>query len=72
MNVTNASTSRTGQELRLRDLFVDGRAPAFPCDAQGQDDLDARSPRARNSHFHACTAIGRDFTMPVVSQSAAH
>ena len=72
MIVTNASTSRTGYELRFRDLFAEGRALAFPCDAQGQVDVDALSPRARNNYFHARTAIGRDFAIPAVSQSAAH
>ena len=72
MNVTNASTSRTGYELRFRDLFDEGRALAFPCDAQGQVDLDALSPRARSNYVHARIAIGRDFAVPAISPSAAH
>jgi hypothetical protein len=72
MKATNAFTSRTGYELRFRDLFDEGRALAFPCDAKGHVDLDALSPRARNNYFYARTAIGRDFAMPAVWQAAAH
>ena len=68
----NGSTSRDSYELRFRSLFDDGRALAFPCDARGQVDLDALSPRARNNYFYARTVIGRDFAMPAVSPAVAH
>lgn len=68
----NESTSGTGYELRFRSLFNEGRALAFPCNARGQVDLDALSPRARNNYFYAHTVIGREFTMSTVSPAGAH
>jgi hypothetical protein len=53
-------------ELRFNSLFRQGQALSFPCDAQGQVDLDALSDRLRLNYFYAHTLIGRDFSMPAV------
>jgi hypothetical protein len=53
-------------ELRFVSLFNEGRALAFPCDAQGQVDLDALSERAKTNYFYARTVIGREFSVPAV------
>lgn len=52
--------------LRFQSLFNQGRALMFPCDAQGQVDLDALSERARENYFYARTVIGREFAQPDV------
>ena len=53
-------------ELRFRSLFNEGRGWAFPCDAQGQVDLDGLSDRARDNYFFAHSVIGREVTLPRV------
>ncbi len=53
-------------ELRFLSLFNEGRAWAFPCNAQGQVDLDDLSDRARNNYFFVHSVIGRDVTLPCV------
>jgi hypothetical protein len=66
----NASAERF--ELRFPSLFNEGRALAFPCDAQGRVNLDAMSERARNNYLFARTVIGRDFAMPFVRTASRH
>ena len=66
----NASAERF--ELRFPSLFNEGRALAFPCDAQGRVNLDAMSERARNNYLFARTVIGRDFAMPFVRAASRH
>jgi hypothetical protein len=53
-------------ELRF-DPLIDDQAPlTFPCDAQGQVDLDELGERARCDYLFAHTLIGRHFTLPVI------
>jgi hypothetical protein len=52
--------------LWFRSLFHEGRALAFPCDAQGRVDLDSLSERARTNYLFARAAIGREFAVPAV------
>ena len=52
--------------LWFRSLFQDGRALAFPCDAEGRVDMDALSDRARCNYLFARTAVGREFAAPAV------
>ncbi|MED5618506.1 hypothetical protein [Ideonella sp. BN130291] len=52
--------------LRFQSLFHEGRAYAFPCDAQGHVDLDALSDKARNNYLYARAVIGREVAMPAV------
>jgi len=53
-------------ELRFQSLFNEGRALAFPCDAQGHVDMDALSDRARDNYLYARTVVGREFATPAV------
>ena len=53
-------------EARFRSLLNDGAALAFPCDVQGEVNLDGLSDRARNNYFYARALIGRQFSAPVV------
>ena len=61
-----------GYELRFRSLFDEGRALAFPCDEQGQVDLDALSPRALHNYYYARTVVGREFFLPAVLPTRLH
>jgi hypothetical protein len=62
----NAMNTSTHFELRFQSLFREGRAWAFPCDAQGRVDLDALSERARNNYWFVRASIGREVDMPRV------
>jgi hypothetical protein len=53
-------------ELRFESLFQQGRGFSFPCNPEGQVDLDALSERARANYLRAHAAIGREFSHPVV------
>lgn len=53
-------------ELRFDSLSRRGRGFAFPCDAQGNVDLDELSDGLRTSYLFARTLIGRDFSAPTV------
>lgn len=57
-----------GYELRFQSLFDEGRAYAFPCDAQGRVDMDSLSDRARQNYFYARAVIGREVAVPLVRQ----
>ena len=56
---------RARYELRFAALFNAGRGYAFPCDANGNVDLDGMTERARANYFYARTVIGREFCRPV-------
>ena len=58
--------SSTHYELRFQSLFNEGRGYAFPCDADGQVDLDALSERLRDTYLFARTVVGRDLAAPAV------
>ena len=60
------TTQASHHELRFQSLFDEGRALAFPCDAQGRVDLDTLSERARRNYFFARGLVGRDFAHPSV------
>jgi hypothetical protein len=53
-------------QLCFRSLFDSGRGYAFPCDGQGQVDLDRMSERARNNYFYARAMVGRELACPAV------
>lgn len=55
-------------ELRFDSLLQPGRGYAFPCDAQGQVQLDALSERARANYLFARALVGRDLDTPVVTR----
>ena len=60
----------TDFELRFQSLFNQGRAMAFPCDAQGHVDLDTLSEAARENYFYARTVVGREYALPAVMPAA--
>lgn len=67
MNTVSMSLNDAGAyELRFQSLFNEGRALAFPCDAQGHVDMDALSDRARGNYLYARAVVGREFATPAV------
>lgn len=56
-------------ELRFESLFVEGRGLSFPCDHNGQVDLDALSDRARSNYLYARAVVGREYRQPAVCRS---
>lgn len=61
-----APTRRPAFELRFQSLFHEGRAYAFPCDADGHVDIDGLSGPLRLNYLFARGMVGRDFSWPVV------
>jgi hypothetical protein len=59
-------------ELRFLCLFGTGRGYAFPCDPQGQVDLNRLSDEARINYLYARAVVGREFAAPAVQPSARH
>ena len=57
--------------LCFRSLFHSGRGFAFPCDRQGNVDLDALSERARTNYLFARAMIGRDLAPPAIETPTA-
>jgi hypothetical protein len=66
MNHTPTSPAGRHYELRFPFLFREGRAYAFPCDAEGHVDLDTMSERARSNYLFARAVIGREVATPRV------
>ncbi len=62
----NTATIHDAFQLRYLSLFDSGRGFSFPCDAQGQVDLDSLSETARNNYLYARALVGRDFSLPAV------
>ena len=62
----------SGFELRFLSLFQEGRALAFPCDAEGGVDLEALSERSRVNDFAARANVGRDYSVPLVRRRDLH
>ena len=65
----DATLEGTGYELRYVSLFERGHAFSFPCDAQGHVDLDALSPRARDTYRSVRARVGREFAAPEVMRT---
>lgn len=59
-------------ELRFRSLFNEGRALAFPCDADGHVDMNTLSQRALSNYLYARTVVGREFSLPAVQRRTTH
>jgi len=57
-------------QLRFRSLFNEGRGYAFPCDVDGEVDLDALSERSRCNYLYARAMMGRELAHPVVEPCA--
>jgi hypothetical protein len=56
-------------ELCFRSLYCAGKRLAFPCDPQGQVNMDALGNRALNNYLYARTLIGREFAWPSVESA---
>jgi hypothetical protein len=73
MSTSHAGATPEGAyELRFGHLFHEGRALAFPCDANGQVRLDQLSERARANYLYARALVGREFAQPAVLRSDLH
>ena len=55
-----------GFHLRYASLHHAGQSLAFPCDEDGDIDLDTLPERARNNYFAARAMVGREFAYPVI------
>ncbi len=67
MNTASMPLTALGAyELRFQSLFHEGRALAFPCDAEGHVDMDALSERARGNYLYARAVVGREYATPAV------
>lgn len=66
--ITCPLSSLGDYELRFQSLFNEGRALAFPCDAQGHVDMDALSERARGNYLYARAVVGREYATPAVQR----
>ena len=64
--VTQHLSASAGFELRFEPLHGTGQAFSFPCDAQGQVDMNALSDRARSKYLYARALVGRSFAWPEV------
>lgn len=54
-------------ELRFDSLCMPGRALVFPCDAQGDVDLDRFTERVRCNYLFARAMLGREYAWPRIS-----
>jgi hypothetical protein len=54
-------------ELRFQSLYQLGRALAFPCDCEGNVDLDHFSERVGNNYLYARAMLGREYAWPRVA-----
>ena len=59
-------------ELRFQSLFDSGRGYAFPCDPNGQVNLDCLSERARNNYLYARAMVGRELAVPAMRPTSMH
>jgi hypothetical protein len=66
------NTSTHQFELRFQSLFDSGRGFVFPCDPQGQVDMDRMSERARNNYLYARAMVGRELSVPAVVPGSLH
>ena len=57
-------------QLRFPSLFYAWHALVFPCDPQGQVDLDALDRRTLADYLYARALVGRDFGRPSVLGNA--
>jgi hypothetical protein len=59
-------------DLRYQSLFFSGRAFVFPCDIDGNVELDALSARGLENYLYARAMVGREFAFPSVIPNAHH
>jgi hypothetical protein len=70
MDHANACNS-AGYQIRFQSLFLQGRALCFPCDRNGQVDLNALTPRAMDNYLFARAMVGREFATPALLDPAS-
>lgn len=56
-------------EIRFQSLYQEGRALCFPCDEDGQVEIDRLSERARDNYLYARAVIGREYAYPRVCRA---
>lgn len=66
MRTSTPAMLTADHEIRFRSLFDEGRALAFPCDAQGHVPMDELSDRARDNYLYARAVVGREFFTPEI------
>lgn len=66
MNAMNILVLRESHELVFRSVSSDERTYVFPCDAQGQVQLDRLSEGARNDYFYARVVAGNALSPPFI------
>lgn len=66
MSIAQNVIGQPAFHLRFDSLFHPGRALSFPCDAQGQVELDALGEGARNNYFYARAVVGREYASPSI------
>lgn len=71
-SMSSVTTNKARYEIRFSSLFLEGRGLAFPCDAEGQVNLDDLSDAARNNYLYARALVGREFATPAVQQRSGH
>lgn len=59
-------------EIRYQSLFSAGRALSFPCDAEGQVQMDSLSDRARDNYLYARAVVGREYAYPSICPTLRH
>ena len=72
MNTAPHETPASSHQIRFQSLHHEGRALAFPCDAQGRVYLDGLSERARQNYLFARAVVGREFAYPAVLPNELH
>ena len=73
MNASHAlarAERHESHELLFESLFHAGRGLAFPCDEQGNVDLDGLSERGRQNYLFARAVVGFEYRFPCVRRSA--
>ncbi|HUG21351.1 hypothetical protein [Piscinibacter sp.] len=58
--------SNAHYEIRYQPLSGQGPQLAFPCDAQGQVQIDSLSERARANYLYARAVVGREYAAPAL------
>ena len=72
MQRLDSRISPTDFELRFASLSTPGRALSFPCDSQGNVDLDRLPERLRTSYLFARACVGFELCYPVVCRNSLH
>lgn len=59
-------------ELRFASLWTSGKSFAFPCDSQGNVDIDRLPERLRMNYLFARASVGFELYHPVVHRNDLH